>query len=232
MRESAENYAQFRDASDQSLLVTFGETIAPKTLQSVMKLLHLLQAEPLPAIRNLHPAYSSMLIQFDPLQIDHGELRTKLASYLARLEQVSLPKPREIEIPVCYGGEFGPDLQDVATMHGMTTKQAATLHCSPSYTVYFLGFAPGFAYLGGLPQEIASPRLETPRVKVPQGSVGIGGNQTGVYPFATPGGWRLIGRTPLAMFRSDRPRMSILQIGDHVRFRPISKEQFAEFVVK
>ena len=111
----------------------------------------------------------------------------------------------------------------------MTPAQAIELHSSPIYIVYFLGFAPGFAYLGGLPEALAFPRLETPRSKVPQGSVGIGGNQTAVYPFATPGGWRLIGRTPVAMFRRDQPRMNLLQIGDYVRFRPISKEEFAEF---
>jgi inhibitor of KinA len=114
-------------------------------------------------------------------------------------------------------------------MHGLTSAQAIELHSSATYIVYFLGFAPGFAYLGGLPEALASPRLETPRAKVPQGSVGIGGNQTAVYPFATPGGWRLIGCTPVAMFRRDAEPMSLLQIGDHVRFRAISEKEFAEF---
>ena len=235
MRKSAGKYPQFREASDQSLLVSFGETIEPDIHRNVVKLLRLLQAEPVDGIRNLHPAYCSLLIKFDPLKLDHGQVRTRLSSYLARLEEAPLPTPREIEIPVCYGGEFGPDLDDVAAMHGITSEQAVELHCSGKYTVYFFGFAPGFAYLGGLPSALASPRLGTPRAKVPQGSVGIGGKQTGVYPLATPGGWRLIGRTPLAMFRRDQggaagARMNLLQIGDQVRFRPISKEQFADFV--
>ncbi len=220
--------AQFRAASDQSLLVSFGQQITLDNHQRVLKLLHLLQAEPIDGIRNLQPAYCSLLIKFDPLRLNHDEVQSRLVPYLARLGKTPLPRSREVEIPVCYGGEFGPDLSDVAAMHGMTPAQAVELHSSPIYIVYFLGFAPGFAYLGGLPEALASPRLETPRAKVPQGSVGIGGNQTGVYPFATPGGWRLIGRTPVAMFRRQQDPMNLLQIGDHVRFRPISKEEFAE----
>lgn len=221
--------AQFRAASDQSLLVSFGQQITLENHQRVLKLVHLLESQPIDGVRNLHPAYCTVLIKFDPLKLDHDELQSRLLPYLARLDKAPLPKPQQIEIPVCYGGEFGPDLNDVATMHGISLTQAIELHSSPLYRVYFLGFAPGFAYLGGLPSLLATPRLETPRAKVPQGSVGIGGNQTAVYPFATPGGWRLIGRTPLAMFRRDQARMNLLQIGDRVCFRPISKQEFAEF---
>ena len=236
MRKSADKHAQFRDASDQSLLVAFGETIEPGIHRNVVKLLRLLQAEPIEGIRNLHPAYGSLLIKFDPLKLGHAEVRTRIRSYLARLEEAPLPAPRQIEIPVCYGGEFGPDLEDVAAMHGITSGQAVELHCSVKYLVYFFGFVPGFGYLGGLPGALATPRLGTPRAKVPQGSVGIGGKQTGVYPLETPGGWRLIGRTPLTMFRRDEGMagegMNLLRIGDQVRFRPIAKEQFAEFVAR
>ena len=224
--------AQFRAASDQSLLVSFGQQITLENHQRVVKLLGLLQSQPIEGIRNLHPAYCSLLIKFDPLNLDHDQLQSGLVPHLARLDEAPLPKPQQIDIPVSYGGEFGPDLNEVAAMHGMSPAQTIELHSSPIYIVYFLGFAPGFAYLGGLPQALASPRLETPRAKVPQGSVGIGGNQTAVYPFATPGGWRLIGRTPVAMFRRDQARMTLLQIGDHVRFRPISKEEFAEFAAR
>lgn len=228
MCKSKTSEAQFRAASDQSLMVYLGEGIALENHQRVLKLLRLLQSEPINGIRNLHPAYSSVLIKFDPLRLDHDELQSKLIPYLGRLDREPLPAPREVEIPVCYGGEFGPDLSDVAEMHGMTTAQVIELHSSPIYVVYFLGFAPGFAYLGGLPEGLASARLETPRATVPQGSVGIGGNQTGVYPFPTPGGWRLIGRTPVAMFRRDANPMSLLQIGDHVHFRAISEKEFAD----
>jgi inhibitor of KinA len=133
-----------------------------------------------------------------------------------------------VEIPVCYGGEYGPDLEEVAALRGIDTEQVVRLHSSAAYQVYFLGFVPGFAYLGELPDELVTPRLATPRKKVPAGSVGITGNQTGVYPFATPGGWRLLGRTPVAMFRAEREGLSLLSIGDRVRFMPISRERFAE----
>jgi len=228
MRKSTASEPQFRAASDQSLLVYLGEEIALENHQRVLKLLRLLQSERIDGIRNLHPAYSSLLIKFDALRLDHNELQSRLIPYLGRLDREPLPTPRQIEIPVCYGGEFGPDLRDVAETHGMTAAQVIELHLSPIYVVYFLGFAPGFGYLGGLPESLASARLEAPRAKVPQGSVGIGGNQTGIYPFSTPGGWRLIGRTPVAMFRRDANQMSLLQIGDHVRFRAISEKEFTD----
>jgi len=132
-----------------------------------------------------------------------------------------------MEIPTCYGGEFGPDLNELAGLHGMTPSQVVELHASVAYVVYFLGFVPGFAYLGGLSEALATPRLDSPRRNTPPGSVGIADNQTGVYPFDTPGGWRLIGRTPIAMFRRDRENKSFLAIGDRVRFTPISAAQFA-----
>jgi KipI family sensor histidine kinase inhibitor len=227
--ETDAEHPRFRAASDQSLLVSFGQVITIENHRRVLKVLRLLHAAPIEGIRNLHPAYCSILVKFDPLRLDHDELQSRLIPYLTRLKEATLPEPRELEIPVCYGGEFGPDLNDVAGMHGMPPAQAIALHCSATYVVYFLGFAPGFGYLGGLPEELACPRLETPRAKVPQGSVGIGGNQTAVYPFATPGGWRLIGRTPVAMFRRDQDPMSLLQIGDHVRFRAISEKEFSDF---
>jgi KipI family sensor histidine kinase inhibitor len=220
--------ARFQFASDQSLLVYFGQVITLHAHQQVMRLLRLLQLEPVAGIRNLHPAYCSLLVKFDALRLRHEEVEAILLQYLARLEDVRLPAPRHVEVPVCYGGEFGPDLAEVCAIHGMTPAQAIELHASAEYLVYFLGFVPGFAYLGELPEALVTPRLATPRRKVPAGSVGIAGNQTGVYPFATPGGWRLLGRTPLAMFRADRDGLSLLSIGDRVRFTPISAERFAE----
>jgi len=219
--------ARFQRASDQSLLIYFGHQISLDAHDHVRRLLRLLELEPIAGIRNLHPAYCSLLIKFDPLKWRHEELERTLKQCLARLEDVSLPRPRQVQIPVCYGGEHGPDLIDVSAMHGMPPEQVIELHSSTTYLVYFLGFIPGFAYLGELPEALVTPRLATPRRSVPPGSVGIAGSQTGVYPFATPGGWRLLGRTPVSMFRSDRNELSLLSIGDRVRFTPISSEQFA-----
>ena len=226
MLVSSSGETRFVYSSDQSLLVYFGDRITFAAHDLVRKLLRRLELEPVEGIRNLHPAYCSLLIKFDALKLTHDNLETTLRRYLQRLEEVSLPGERQVEIPVCYGGEYGPDLADVSAMHGMTPEQVIELHASTSYLVYFLGFVPGFAYLGEVPEALVTPRLTTPRQKVPPGSVGIAGKQTGVYPFATPGGWRLLGRTPLALFRSDRKDLSLLSIGDRVRFVPISRERF------
>jgi len=217
---------QFKAASDQSLLVYFGQKVTLHAHRQVRKLLHLLESEPIAGVRNLHPAYCSLLVVFDPLKLRHQKLEATLSDYLRRLAAIRLPAPRRLEIPTCYGGEFGPDLEEVARLHGMTPARVIELHCSITYVVYFLGFVPGFAYLGVLPEALATPRLASPRRSTPPGSVGIADSQTGVYPFSTPGGWRLIGRTPIAMFRPDRNNMSFLTIGDRVRFAPISVAQF------
>jgi inhibitor of KinA len=242
MGTSASEGARFQFASDQSLLVYFEQVkekgraqarplqsqITLQANENVRKLLRLLELEPVAGVRNLHPAYCSLLIKFDGLRLRHEEVEAMLRQYLERLDEVKLPEARLVEIPVCYGGEFGPDLTEVCAIHGMAPAQAIELHASTSYLVYFLGFVPGFAYLGELPEALVTPRLATPRRRVPAGSVGIAGNQTGVYPFATPGGWRLLGRTPLAMFRAEREGLSLLSIGDRVRFTPISGERFVQ----
>jgi KipI family sensor histidine kinase inhibitor len=227
---SAADHARFQRASDQSLLIYFGHQITLDAHARVRKLLRLLESEPIAGIRNLHPAYCSVLVKFDALKWRHEELEETLKQYLGRLEDVALPEPRQVEIPVCYGGEHGPDLNDVSAIHGMTPEQVIELHSSPTYLVYFLGFVPGFAYLGELPEALVTPRLATPRRRVPPGSVGIAGRQTGVYPVATPGGWRLLGCTPISMLRPDQNGLSLFSIGDRVRFTPISAEQFVALV--
>ena len=224
---TAPEAARFQRASDQSLLIYFGEQITLNAHENIRKLLLLLEREPIAGIRNLHPAYCSVLVKFDPLKWRHKQLEESLKQYLGRLEDVTLPDPGQVEIPVCYGGEHGPDLIDVSKIHSMTPAQVIELHSSITYVVYFLGFVPGFAYLGELPEALVTPRLPTPRRNVPPGSVGIAGRQTGVYPVATPGGWRLLGRTPLSMFRPEQDGFSLLSIGDRVRFAPINQQQFA-----
>lgn len=226
----AADSARFQPASDQSLLVYFGQQITREAHRCVMQLLRLIASEPIGGVRNLHPAYCSLLIKFDGLKLGHDDLEAILRGYLERLKDVPR-EPRLIEIPVCYGGEHGPDLNEVAAVHGITSAQAIEMHSSATYEVYFLGFVPGFAYLGELPSGLVTPRLATPRPRVSPGSVGIAGSQTAVYPFATPGGWRLLGRTPIEMFRAesiDTSGMSLLSIGDRVRFIPISGERFAQ----
>ena len=218
---------QFQAASDQSLLVYLGEEIGAAAHQRVVRLLHLLQREPVAWIRNIQPAYCSLLVSFDATVADHTEVQARIIEYEKRAEKLPAAKARVVEIPVCYGGEFGPDLDALAAKSGLSAAKVIGLHCTRTYHAYFLGFAPGFAYLGDVAPEIAMPRLDAPRKEVPVGSVGIAGRQTAVYPFATPGGWRLIGRTPLEMFKKDREPMGWIAVGDQVRFRPISREEFA-----
>jgi KipI family sensor histidine kinase inhibitor len=218
---------RFLPGSDQTLMVYLGERVTLEAHERVVRLLRLLEREPLEGVRNLHPGYCSVLVKFDALRWTHAELEGVLRDCLARSDGIALPAAREVELPVCYGGEFGPDLVAVCAAHGLTASRAVELHSSVCYHVYFLGFVPGFAYLGEVPTELVTPRLAAPRRNVPAGSVGIADGQTGVYPFATPGGWRLIGRTPLKMFRAETGE-SLLGIGDRVRFFAISPERFAE----
>jgi KipI family sensor histidine kinase inhibitor len=172
-----------------------------------------------PRFRRAVPAFASVLVPFDPLAVDIDEARDVVAGLLAEPPEHTTVAPRDVvEIPVRYGEDSGPDLDDVAALHHLSPADVVGLHSGTEYRVFFLGFAPGFAYLGPLPPTIATPRLATPREKVPAGSVAIGGAQTGVYPFAMPGGWRIIGRTdaPLWDLRRDDP--SLLHPGDRVRF--------------
>ena len=215
----------FLPASDDALLVRFGDAIAPALHRQVRALVEELERIALPAIRNLHPAYASVLIRFDPLATDHAEIEGAVRALLVSPQRVLVP--RTIEIPVCYGGEFGPDLADVAEHSGLDPEAVIARHSASSYLVHFLGFAPGFPYLGGMDEALSTPRLAAPRVRVPAGSVAIGGAQTGVYPVATPGGWRLIGRTPLRLFDPGRLPPALLRMGDEVRFVPIDDAAYA-----
>jgi inhibitor of KinA len=227
---------RFHAASDQSLLVYFDppdastqeSQISRAAHEHVRRFVRLLEIEPIQHVRNVHPGYASVLVNFDALALRHQKLQEILAGYLERMEKVALPEPHHVEIPVCYGGDYGPDLQSVAELHALTPERVIELHAAREYLVYFLGFVPGFAYLGELPQELVTPRLPAPRKSVPPGSVGIAKNHTGVYPVSTPGGWRLLGRTPLKIFRPERSEMSLLSIGDRVRFVPISREKFGK----
>jgi KipI family sensor histidine kinase inhibitor len=203
-------------ASDHSLLVSFGREVSLEIHRHVLRLSRLLQGRP--ELLNVHPGYSSVLISFDPRRLESAAVESIVREALVRMPSAPVPAARTVEVPVRYGGPDGPDLEEVARLHGMTPGDVVRIHATAQYLVYFLGFSPGFPYLGGLPQELATPRLGTPRRLVPAGSVGIGGDHTGVYPVASPGGWRIIGRTPLEIFRADRDPLTLLQMGDYVRF--------------
>ena len=215
-------------ASDSSLLIVFGDVISPVLHERVMALFHAFLALHDPRVRNLHPAYASLLIDFDPLRMTHDEL-TVIVEQMGSTGNVALDRnPLVVTIPVCYDIEFGPDLLDVAQHAGLSVEEVIRLHSSSTYLVYFLGFSPGFVYLGGLPEALHTPRLATPRPSIAGGSVGIAGSQTGIYPMCSPGGWRLIGQTPLRMFDPNATPPTRLQPGDRMKFAAIDSATFEE----
>jgi inhibitor of KinA len=219
-------------AGDSSLLVGFGDSISQQNHLAVMSLFSRLQGLRDARIRNLHPAYASLLIDFDPLRMSHHELEDLILEMTASAQVAKSPVRREIEIPVCYEPEFGPDLANVARLLALSPEEVIALHETGEYSVHFLGFAPGFAYLAGLRLPKPVPRLASPRLLVPAGSVAVAGEQTAIYPFDSPGGWQLIGRTPVRMFDVSAPAPARLQLGDSVRFRRIDVAEFNRILSK
>jgi inhibitor of KinA len=214
---------------DTAVLVRFGDRIDPGTLNRVLAFRASLEAEPLPGMVEHVPAFASVAVYYDPLRVSEAEIVERIRERRRHLPARPAAEPRVVEIPVCYGGSFGPDLPFVAEYHGLTPDEVVAIHSGAEYTVYMIGFAPGFPYLGGLPERIATPRRDTPRLSIPAGSVGIAGAQTGVYPLETPGGWQIIGRTPLRLFRPEAAEPSLLRPGDVVRFRPLPPEAFDQW---
>lgn len=229
---------------DTAIIVELGSAIDRKTHERVQALSTYLQREPFPGFIELVPAYVTLTIFYDPMKLlaplaennwnSQAEAAASpyewvcqlLTDMVSKLEGEQAAAPRIVTLPVCYGGELGPDLAAVAEHSGLSEKEVIALHAAQPYLVHMVGFAPGFPYLGGLPGRIATPRRSMPRLRIEPGSVGIGGNQTGVYPIVSPGGWQIIGRTPLALFRPSHEQPSLLQAGDQVYFEPISYEAF------
>lgn len=210
------------------LVAQFGEGIDPELNARVHRLAAALRMDPPAGIVETVPSYRSLLVLFDPLRVTRAELEEVVVQRAAEASAAApAPTGRLVRIPVCYGGEFGPDLGFVAAQAGISEQQVTALHSGRDYPVYMLGFLPGFPYLGGLPVRIAAPRLETPRARVEAGSVGIAGSQTGIYPVASPGGWRIIGRTPLRLFDPGREEPFLAAAGDRVRFEPVDRAEFA-----
>ncbi len=221
---------------DGALRIELGERIDEATQQRVQAACAALDAAAIPGCTELVPAYTTVTVHYDavaavaagaPPDDVAGWLGARAELALGKLSAKSARKAVSVEIPVCYGGEFGPDLTRVAAQAKLSVEEVIKRHASASYTVALVGFSPGFPYLSGLPPQLSTPRLAQPRAQVPAGSVGIAGAQTGVYPLATPGGWNLIGRTPLRLFRPEQNPPVLLQPGDRVKFRAITREEFA-----
>ena len=217
-------------ASDSSVLVVLGDAVSLDNHERVMSLFLALQRLNEPRILNLHPAYASILIDFDPLQMSHEEAAT-LVENLEGEGRAQYERPVNIvTILVCYDLEFGPDLPHVANHAKIPEREVIRLHSSVTYRVHFLGFTPGFAYLGGLPDALHMPRLSRPRTHVPAGTVAIAGSQAGVYPVNSPGGWRMIGRTPQRIFDPNARRPALFAPGDLVKFSAIDRATFDAMV--
>lgn len=211
---------------DAAITVEFGHEIAPALNERVIAFAETLRAQAWEGVLDVVPTYRSVTIHVDPLSLDLNTLTERLLQLPQPLSQHSAPSGRIHTIPVLYGDEWGPDIEDVAAFARLPVADVIRLHSSVLYRVYMLGFSPGFPYLGSVPEPIAMPRLAKPRTTVPAGSVGIAGTQTGIYPTSTPGGWRLIGRTPIALYRPNSSKPFLLSPGDFVRFAPIGPQDF------
>lgn len=216
--------------ADDAWRVVFGDSIDDATRARVHALAARLAAHRLPGVVDLVPAYASLGVYFDLQCVDADAVATWISNELTLADSGhEAASAREVEVPVVYGGAFGPDLVEAAALLGLTADQLAQQHAAMVYTVAMIGFAPGFPYLSGLPDALALPRLASPRTRIPAGSVGIGGRQTGIYPRESPGGWRILGRTPLVLFDPQRDPPALLQPGDRVRFRAIDADTYARF---
>jgi inhibitor of KinA len=219
----------YRLMGDRALLVELGDGISPAVNQRVRALFLELERLGLEGVRELIPSYRSLLAIYDPLTATLSTLKRHIEKAWERLDHASLPSPKTMRVPVVYGGECGPDLDWVAGHHGITPEEVIRLHTQPTYQVYLIGFTPGYPYMGELPDALVTPRRDTPRAKVPRGSVGIAQKQTGIYPVASPGGWQIIGRTPLALFDPKRRPPSALEMGDLVQFYAITAQEMAQW---
>lgn len=227
---------------DCAIVIELSNSINIQTHQKIKALCSYLDEHPFEGMIEYIPAFTTITIVYDPLRIYnsnnnlYSERINKESPYLivssivkrilTLVDKEVKDKTQVVEIPVCYGGEFGPDLEYVAKHNNITPEEVINIHASGEYLVYMIGFAPGFPYMGGMSDKIATPRRKSPRLLIPEGSVGIAGEQTGIYPIGTPGGWQLIGRTPVALFRPKEDIPSLLRAGDIIKFKAISRQEY------
>ena len=217
---------KFLLAGDSSVIVEFGNDISPEINSRIRTFNIALEESHIPGISEMVPTYRSLMVHYDPGVIRYDGLVKELKGLLGQLSSIQIPPSDVLEIPVLYGGEAGPDLDFVAEHNHKTPEEVIQIHTSTEYLIYMLGFTPGFTYLGGMSDEIAAPRLKQPRVKIPAGSVGIAGSQTGVYPIDSPGGWQLIGKTPVRMYDPDRAEPILPKAGEYIKFYSITQAEF------
>ncbi|NLC04505.1 MAG: 5-oxoprolinase subunit PxpB, partial [Tissierellia bacterium] len=208
------NEIKFLTAGDKSIVMEFGNTVDPEINSRIRNMAMAIENSDLIGISEIIPTYRSILVIYDPLLIEYKQLILSLKELADNLGDESEAEPRIVELPTAYGGEYGPDIEFVANHNNLTVEEVIKFHSSTDYLVYMLGFTPGFGYLGGMKKEIETPRLQVPRIKIPAGSTGIAGNQTGIYPIDSPGGWQLIGRTPVRLYDPLAEVPILLNAGD------------------
>lgn len=213
-------------AGDSSILVEFGKEISPEINRKITATVQLMKEQHIEGVVDVIPAFCSLLINYDPRVVSYDELRERMR-HLVKMDLKSSEERRRVfRIPVCYGGEYGPDMANIAEHAGLTEEEVIKIHTSRDYLIYMLGFLPGFCYLGGLDERIHTPRLANPRIKINAGSVGIGGSQTGIYPLDSPGGWQLMGMTPVKTYDPKRETPILVEAGDYIRFFPVDEEEY------
>ena len=223
---------RFFPAGDLALVAELGDAISPEINRRVRGLTDALEQGSIPGVFDFLPTYRSVLVYYDPLLVTSGEVEEGIERLLENAEAADTGKRHVVHIPTLYAGDMGPDIAFVAEHSGLDEQEVVKIHSSSDYLVYMMGFAPGFAYLGGLDERLATPRLQSPRTEIPPGAVGIAETQTGVYPVASPGGWQLIGRTPVRLFDPARERPVLLSAGDYVRFVPLESPQAYDDILK
>lgn len=222
---------RFLKAGESSLIIELGNEISPIINYNLKKITDYLDSLKHPAIKDLLPTYRSVIVYYDPLLISFEELKDMVEKN-CKIDDTNVDSMKKfiVEIPVLYGGEYGPDIENIATHNNLSIEKVIKIHTSGEYLVYMLGFTPGFPYLGGMDKRIATPRLKTPRTKIPGGSVGIAGEQTGVYPIESPGGWQLLGRTPLNFFDPNNEKPFLINAGEYIKFVQISEEEYHKII--
>lgn len=217
---------RFLSAGDSALLLEFENKISPEISRKVIDIMHLIDRQHVEGIIEMIPAYRTLLIIFEPRVISAETIEKRVRDLKRQKPMHRQEGHKMLRIPVCYGGEYGPDLKAAAQYTGLAEEEIIRLHTEVPYRIYMIGFLPGFPYLGGLDSRLFVPRLENPRLKVPAGSVGIGGEQTGIYPMESPGGWNIIGRTPIRLFAPEREPAVLYEAGDTICFYPVDEEEY------
>jgi len=213
-------------AGDRGLVVEFGDKIEEQVNSKIRSLTVAIDREGIIGINETIPTYRSLMVIYDPMIIELAKLIGAIKSIITRMHELKLPDAKVIEIPTLYGGEYGPDIEFVANHNKISIDEVIKIHTDREYLIYMIGFTPGFPYLGGMSDKIEAPRLQNPRTKIPAQSVGIAGKQTGIYPIESPGGWQLIGRTPVKLYDPCREQPVLLNAGDYIKFVQIDENEY------